>query len=95
MMYAADDSFLSVDEFQRLLSDRSVSWKLRATIDYSLTDLDRSFLKKVEEQANDVAKGARKAGPALKDPDAIVEDDFFKHSTGSFLQTKSRFTAPV
>jgi len=95
MMYAADDSVLSVDEFQRLLSDRSVSWKLRATIDYSETDLKRDFLKIVEKQASDVAKGARKKGPSLKDPDAIVEDDFFTHSTGTFLQTASKFAAPV
>lgn len=49
----------------------------------------------MEKQATDVAGGARKKGPAMKDPDAIVEDDFFTHSTGTFLQTASKFAAPV
>lgn len=58
------------------------------------------FLKAVEKQAMDLSSGARKKimgdlnPPPKNDP---TEDDYFEHmiSPGSFLQTKSKFSAPV
>jgi hypothetical protein len=48
---------LSHNEFQRLLADRTISFKLRSTIDYSEHDMDKSFMKQVEKRAEEVANG--------------------------------------
>lgn len=60
-----------------MLADRSISFKLRATIDYSEHDLDKDFMKQVEKRAEEVANGSsgrRKngGGPNLRE---ITEDD--------------------
>jgi len=84
---------LSVKEFNRLLSDRSISWKLRATIDYSEYGINKDFLKVVERQALDSADGkTRRLGKGkASDEKAITEDDYFQHlnNPASFLQSKS------
>jgi hypothetical protein len=42
-------------EFLRLLADRSISWKLRATIDYSEANIDKEYLDAVEKRAEELA----------------------------------------
>jgi hypothetical protein len=58
------------------------------------------FLKAVEKQAIDLTGGARKKIMGDIEPkpkNDPTEDDYFEHmiSPGSFLQTKSKFSAPV
>jgi hypothetical protein len=60
-----------------MLADRSISFKLRATIDYSEHDLDKDFMKQVEKRAEEVANGSngrKKNGGGLNVRE-ITEDD--------------------
>lgn len=65
-------------EFLRLIADRSISWKLRATVDYSEANIDKEFLDAVEKRAEELAnKGggiSRKLGDEEKKK-PITEDE--------------------
>lgn len=61
-----------------MLADRSISYKLRATIDYSEHDVDKSIMKEVEKRAEEVANGSafnRKKGGNSSNLREITEDD--------------------
>jgi len=65
-------------EFLRLLADRSISWKLRATIDYSEANIDKEYLDAVEKRAEELAN--KGGGVNRKDFDVekkkpITEDE--------------------
>jgi len=69
---------LSLNEFERMLADRSISFKLRATIDYCETNIDRSFLKETAKRAEEMAEGGginRKNNSRTADGKKITEDD--------------------
>jgi hypothetical protein len=71
-----------------MLADRSISFKFRATLDYSESDMDRSFLKITAKRAQEVAEGggvnrSKKIDAATEK--RVTEDDFFSHAR--FLQT--------
>lgn len=59
-----------------MIADRSVSWKLRATIDYSEHNLDKSFMN--SERAEEMLSGggvSRKHGESGPSAKPITEDD--------------------
>jgi hypothetical protein len=89
MMYAANDSMLNDSEFQRLLSDRTISYKLRSTIDYIEVDLNLEFLKESEEKAQAASSDKKDSNPApVEKEDPIPEDDYFIHGVSAFIQQK-------
>lgn len=61
-----------------MLADRSISYKFRATLDYSESDMDRSFLKITAKRAQEVAEGGgvnRSKKIDTKSENPITEDD--------------------
>lgn len=61
-----------------MLADRSISFKLRATIDYCETNIDRTFLRETAKRAAEMAEGGginRKSNSGSGDSKKITEDD--------------------
>jgi hypothetical protein len=96
ILYAGSNLLLDEKEFSSLIGDRTFNWKIRKTIDYVSTEIDKQYYDKNDRPDKVDTKpssgggggGSPSGGGGGKPKTKISEDDFF--SGTSLLQVKNK-----